>query len=32
MLKIVEKTKHRSRRLAKAARKDIEACLDDVLY
>jgi len=32
MLQIVEKTKSRSRRLAKQARKEIESCLDDVLY
>jgi SWIRM-associated region 1 len=32
MLQIVEKTKQRSRRLVKAARKEIESCLDDVIY
>lgn len=32
MLQIVEKTKERSKRLAKAARKEIESCLDDILY
>lgn len=32
MLQIVEKTKSKSRRLAKQARKEIESCLDEVLY